>query len=83
MSAGIIFFLLTIVFYYMIDTENKISCPCCEAKVFSARGKYEICSVCGWEDDPVQLSKPDYVGGANTLSLNQARQEWKKHHKTE
>jgi hypothetical protein len=29
--------------------------------------------VCWWEDDPVQFRNADYRGGANTLSLNEAR----------
>ena len=38
---------------------------------------YEICDVCGWEDDFVQADDPDYVGGANgDISLNQAREQW-------
>ena len=39
-------------------------------------GGYEICDVCDWEDDPVQFGEPDYAGGANKISLNQARKEW-------
>ena len=32
-------------------------------------GTYEICEICGWEDDPVQLRHPLMGGGANKLSL--------------
>jgi hypothetical protein len=39
-------------------------------------GTYEICSVCGWEDDPVQANEPDYKGGANSVSLNEARENF-------
>jgi hypothetical protein len=39
-------------------------------------GDYVICDVCDWEDDPIQSAEPDYVGGANKMSLNQARKEW-------
>lgn len=39
-------------------------------------GVYEICDVCGWEDDPVQRDNPDYSGGANDLSLNQCREKY-------
>lgn len=53
-----------------------LPCPCCGAKVVTTPGEYEICDVCGWEDDPVQSADPDYAGGANKLSLNQARKEW-------
>lgn len=51
-------------------------CPCCGSRVLTAAGEYEICEVCGWEDDPVQTSNPEYAGGANELSLNHARKEW-------
>jgi hypothetical protein len=52
------------------------SCPVCGQDEFSQQGSYEICDVCGWEDDPVQLANPNYQGGANRESLNQARVEW-------
>ena len=51
-------------------------CPCCGSKVITTLGKYEICKLCGWEDDPVQFRDQNYSGGANKLSLNQARIEW-------
>ena len=51
-------------------------CPCCGSKVLTKSGEYEICEVCGWEDDPVQSTDPGYAGGANELSLNRARMEW-------
>jgi hypothetical protein len=37
-------------------------------------GTYEICPICGWEDDLVQFEDSDYRGGANHLSLNEWRQ---------
>jgi len=48
-------------------------CPCCGQKTIGLLGDYEICSICNWEDDPYQSEHPDYSGGANKLSLNQAR----------
>jgi len=36
-------------------------------------GSFVICPVCFWEDDDVQLEDPDFSGGANRPSLNQAR----------
>ena len=51
-------------------------CPCCGRYIFDEKGKYEICPVCGWEDDPVQRREPDLAGGANKLSLNEARKAW-------
>lgn len=57
-------------------TAKRYPCPCCQAKVLSALGEYEICPKCGWEDDPAQSADPDLEGGANELSLNEARAEW-------
>lgn len=51
-------------------------CPCCGLCTISEPGTYEICNVCGWEDDPVQSAEPDYAGGANSESLNAARGRW-------
>jgi hypothetical protein len=54
------------------------ACPCCGAKTIAEVGEYEICDVCDWEDDPMQRENPDDALGANTMSLNQYRAEWKK-----
>jgi hypothetical protein len=51
-------------------------CPCCRSRTISEPGTYEICDVCGWEDDPVQSADPDYRGGANKMSLREARNTW-------
>ena len=53
-------------------------CPCCSFLTLCENppGTYEICPVCFWEDDGVQFSDPDYVGGANHISLNQARRNY-------
>ena len=56
---------------------QKHLCPVCGMYEFSHMGSYEVCEVCGWEDDWVQLDDPDYTGGANRLSLNQFRKAWK------
>ncbi|WP_143171274.1 CPCC family cysteine-rich protein [Rhizobacter sp. OV335] len=57
--------------------EELHPCPCCGSRTLGALGSYEICEVCGWEDDPVQSTDPDYAGGANHESLNSAREKWK------
>jgi rubredoxin len=54
---------------------KKYECPCCGYLTLDEQppGTYEICPVCFWEDDPVQFEDPKYEGGANRISLNQAR----------
>lgn len=49
-------------------------CPCCGFLVFSEpAGSFDICPLCAWEDDSVQLEAPGYPGGANRDSLCQAQ----------
>jgi rubredoxin len=62
--------------------RERNACPVCGHRTLSERGTYEICSVCGWEDDPAQSSDPDLAGGANRESLNQARANWQLHKKS-
>lgn len=52
----------------------EYKCPCCGNYTLSEEGNYEICSICNWEDDPVQFEYPDFKGGANILSLNEYRE---------
>ncbi len=54
------------------------TCPCCGYKVFEERGNYEICPICYWEDDDVQLADPWFEGGANTPSLVAAQKNYTK-----
>ena len=45
-------------------------CPACGFQVFDEPpGSYDICPICGWEDDDVQLRFPGMTGGANKQSL--------------
>jgi len=45
-------------------------CPSCGYDVFGEPpGSYDICPICFWEDDIVQLAFPDLAGGANKCSL--------------
>lgn len=55
--------------------EGPYQCPCCAAVTLPARGAYELCPVCFWEDDGQDESDADQVrGGPNgPLSLTQAR----------
>lgn len=53
-------------------------CPVCEKYMFSDWGSFEICEICGWEDDPQQAEYPDEDRCANELSLNDYREKFKK-----
>lgn len=60
---------------YDYDEENtpeliSHKCPVCGKYEFEDEGLSDICSFCGWEDDPVMEEDPDYSGGANELCLN-------------
>ena len=61
--------------------NDDLKCPVCGQYQFKERGMFEICPVCDWEDDDCQMEDPDLAGGANDLSLNQARAEWAKKNK--
>ncbi|XYQ53356.1 CPCC family cysteine-rich protein [Pectobacterium carotovorum] len=63
--------------------SNEFLCPCCGERTIYALGDYEICPVCNWEDDPVQSREPDCAGGANQMSLNEAKEAFKYGRKVE
>lgn len=53
-----------------------VTCPACGFQVLAeGYGSNELCAVCGWEDDGVQLANPTSSGGANRQSLAQAQAE--------
>ena len=53
-------------------------CPCCGHRTLSEPpGSYEICPVCFWEDDIVQLRWPNMSSGANHVSLIQAQTNYR------
>jgi len=53
----------------------RFPCPCCGYLTLSEKppGTFFICPVCAWEDDNVQYEDPTYEGGANRVSLTEAR----------
>nr|WP_156964226.1 CPCC family cysteine-rich protein [Trabulsiella guamensis] len=57
--------------------EKRYLCPCCGERTLDKKGHYQICCVCKWQDDPVQSSDPDYSEGANSMSLNEAKEIFK------
>ena len=61
---------------------NKLhKCPCCgEGDIEEL---YDICLICGWENDPIQNEAPDFVGGANHDSLESHRANFQELRKTD
>jgi hypothetical protein len=55
-----------------------IKCPVCGEYEFQRKSDYDVCEVCGWENDGLQMKNPDYRGGANRDSLNEHRVWWEK-----
>ena len=55
------------------DKMGLLPCRCCGSLTISEYDSYEICCVCNWEYDDQQYDNPDYGGGANEMSLNQAK----------
>lgn len=51
-------------------------CPVCGCESYSQAGSYEPCERCGWLKDAVQDCSPRQWGGANLLSVNEARVEY-------
>lgn len=51
-------------------------CPACGLMAFDELpGSYDLCPVCNWEDDGVQLRYPAMRGGANADSLFEYQQK--------
>lgn len=60
-----------------MDNNNyrKYACSCCGFFTLSNKpdNTFQLCPICYWEDDGVQLYDPTYEGGANRVSLNRAK----------
>ena len=68
----------------VIETLSKVlvfKCPVCGQYTFkSGPGSYEICPVCGWEDDKAQYKDPNLKGGANRFSLKEYKEQYEKNY---
>ena len=71
--------LFEIVEFQRSQANGKFYCECCGYNTLNEKpnGTYQICRTCYWEDDPIQSAEPDYEGGANRVSLNQAKRNFK------
>ena len=54
-------------------------CLCCACRTLAQEppGTFTVCPVCGWEDDAFQAKHPDFSDGANAVSLNAARRNFR------
>lgn len=62
----------------MSNDNELFECPCCGLKILREELCFEICTNCYWEDDPICRDDQEYQGGANKISLKEARENYKK-----
>jgi Cysteine-rich CPCC len=61
----------------MLNNKQKFTCPCCGYKTHDREDSlWDVCAVCHWENEPLTLKNPYYVGGPNSCSLVQAQQNF-------
>ncbi|WP_010249949.1 glycosyltransferase [Acetivibrio cellulolyticus] len=59
------------------SVSKKHTCPCCGYQTFANDwDDEEICKICYWQNDIDQFTNPNYDGGANEVSLSQARMNY-------
>jgi hypothetical protein len=59
-----------------MDLKKNKQCACCGEYSLPRGSEFEICPVCGWEDDDIQNDDPQLEGGANDMSLEQAKKAY-------
>ena len=57
---------------------EKHKCPVCGKYEFEEYGDLDICDICGWMNDALYENDPDYHGGYLRMSLNQAKEAYRK-----
>lgn len=55
---------------------DYLECPVCGKYYFTEENSFDVCPICDWENDGVQADDHNYAGGANPLSVNEARIEF-------
>lgn len=60
-----------------MENDKKYPCPVCGTLCLSEEiGSFDICPVCGWEDDYVSHRWEDMMGPNGDWTLNAARKAW-------
>jgi hypothetical protein len=57
------------------------NCLCCETLMFAELWSFDICTVCGWQDDTGPDPSLDEISGANDCTLREARKKWQETHR--
>jgi hypothetical protein len=60
---------------------RRYPCPCCDLLTLKEppTGTFAICPVCRWEDDNLQFEDLHKSGGANAVTLREARHNFRLH----
>ena len=61
-----------------VPANNALQCPCCDYFTLEERGGYDICPVCFWEDDGLDLNRLDDHSGPNHMTLRTGRVNFQK-----
>jgi len=56
------------------ELEQLEICPCCEYQTLESRGEYNICGLCGWEDNDV--NEVAQYSGPNHMTLGEAKSKF-------
>lgn len=60
-----------------MSEQEKFPCPICGTRYLEEQfGSFEICPVCGWEEDGYQQRHPDETGPNKHWTLNEAKKAW-------
>jgi hypothetical protein len=59
------------------NIENKYPCPCCGYFMFAeGPGSFEICDICFWQDDLIDLEEMYEPWGPNRVSLEDGQKNF-------
>ncbi|WP_431109000.1 CPCC family cysteine-rich protein [Winogradskyella poriferorum] len=62
-----------------LHMESELQCPCCDYYTLSERGVYDICPICFWEDDGIDITELDKHSGPNHITLREGRFNFEKY----
>lgn len=64
----------------MVELKKNVPCPVCGQHIFEEEEDYDICPVCGWENEiwPGGLANKCTVEKAHNLWLKYGK-DWEKH----